>query len=232
MPSKTISPLENAKRTAGYAAADYVQDGMLVGLGTGSTAFYFIDRLIQRCKEGLQMRGVATSQKSLEQALAGNIPMADISNITSIDLTVDGADEIDPHKRMIKGGGGALLREKILATMSRNVVIIIDETKQVQQLGKFPLPVEIIPFGYNSTIARLKQMGYPGVLRKDKSGNIYITDNGNYIVDIHFTNPLDYPENDNLRIRFTPGVVETGFFFNLVGTVITGFKDGRVEIRS
>lgn len=232
MLSTKTNPQEIAKKAAGYAAATLVKPGMIVGLGTGSTAFYFIERLIERCREGLNITGIATSERSLQQALKGNIPMIDADSVTEIDLTIDGADEIDSHKRMIKGGGGALLREKILATMSREMIVIIDESKQVQRLGKFPLPIEIIPFAHRSTISKLNQMGYNTVLRKDKDGGVYITDNGNFIVDIHFAEPLDYPENDNLRIRFTPGVVETGFFFNLVGTVITGYIDGHVDIRS
>lgn len=223
---------ERAKEAAGHAAAELIQDGMLVGLGTGSTAEHFIDRLAQRCREGLRIQAVATSKKSSDRASVAGIPIVDVQSVIQIDITVDGADEIDEKKRMIKGGGGALVREKIIASMSREMVVVVDSTKLVKQLGKFPLPVEIVPFAYKSTIHKLEELGYKGTLRQSSESKFYITDNQNYIFDIHFPKLLLNPEKDAERIRYVPGVVDTGFFFNLAGRVVVGYEDGRVEIRS
>lgn len=221
-----------AKEAAGKAAANLVESGMLIGLGTGSTAAYFIEHLIKRRRQGLDIRVVSSSKKSTELARAGGIPFANIEEITSIDLTVDGADEIDRFKRMTKGGGGALLQEKILASMSHEVVIVIDADKQVEILGAFPLPVEIVPFAYRATLNHLERLGYHAVLRKTVDETLFMTDNRNYIVDIHWKHLCDNPEYEDRRIRSIPGVVETGFFFNLAGRIIVGFPDGHVEIRS
>lgn len=227
-----MSTNEKAKEAAGKAAAELVKDGMLVGLGTGSTAAFFIDELIERCRQGLKITAVATSIKSQDLARSGNIPMANVNEITSIDLTIDGADEIDSQKRMIKGGGGALVREKILASISKEMVVVVDDHKVVELLGAFPLPVEIIPFAYKSTIHKLDVLGYKGTLRNDSQGLPYVTDNGNYIYDVKFTEPLENPEIVNQQIRNIVGVVETGFFFHMAGRVIIGYSDGKVKIRS
>lgn len=204
---------------------------MKVGLGTGSTAFYFIERLIQRAKEGLQIRAIASSKRSAEQAERGGIPLLDFNSITSLDLTVDGADEIDPSKRMIKGGGGALVREKIVASMSKEMVVIVDETKCVPALGKRALPVEILPFAHKATELHLNKCGYKGKWRLSPDNSLYVTDNGNYILDIHFDALRDTPEADHETICKIPGVVDTGFFFHLAGRVIIGFSDGQVVIK-
>lgn len=222
--------LQSAKQAAGYAAVNFIQNGMIVGLGTGSTAYYFTLKLSDRCREGLKIFAVPTSEKTLKLAKENNIPLIDINTITRIDITVDGADEIDSQKRMIKGGGGALLREKIIAEMSETMVVVVDEYKLVKHLGKFPLPVEIVPFAYRFTISKIEELGYAGAIRLDEKGEKYITDNGNYIFDIHFTS-LSSPEIENNKILNITGVVETGFFFNLAKKVIIGFEDGRVEIR-
>lgn len=226
-----IQPLEIAKEKAGRFAADFVQEDMLVGLGTGSTAAYFIARLSERCRQGLKIHAVATSTRSMQQALACGIPMVDIGAITTLDLTVDGADEVDSHKRMIKGGGGALLREKIVASMSRELVVIVDESKVVTRLGECPLPVEIIPFGYRATLYKLEQLGYTGTLRTSER-QLFLTDNSNLIYDVRFPQGCRDPERDHERIRSIPGVIDTGFFFNMAGRVVVGFKDGRVEVHS
>lgn len=221
-------PKDVIKKNIGIAAANLVQNGMTVGLGTGSTAHCFIESLIERCKLGLKIQAVASSQASLSQAKQGGIPVIDINKITSIDMTIDGADEIDPLKQMIKGAGGALLREKILATMSHEMVVIIDESKLVSKLGKRSLPVEILPFACLATIHRLEKMGYKGAWRKDENGSFFITDNGNYIFDIQFDTLRDHPKQDHEAIIQLPGVIETGFFFNLAGRVIIGFADGQI----
>lgn len=217
------------KRALGKQAASFVQDGMLVGLGTGSTAACFIDSLIARCKEGLKIHAVSSSFRSMEQARIGGIPVLEMNNVTSIDLTVDGADEIDPARRMIKGGGGAHVREKIVASSSREMLVLVDESKLVSILGKCGLPVEILPFGVQATLSKLRAMGYDGSLRKKEDKTVYVSDNGNYIFDIHSPTFFPHPENDNERLIKTPGVIDTGFFFNLATKVLVGYADGRVE---
>jgi ribose 5-phosphate isomerase A len=224
--------LESVKKAVGKAAAGLIQSGMVVGLGSGTTAHFFIEELIRRQKEGLNISAVASSTESHKIAQKGGIPLLDINQITSIDIAIDGADEIDSAKRLIKGGGGALVREKIVASMSREMVVIVDETKLVTKLGKFKLPVEIIPFGIEATRHHLAQWGYEGEWRKTSSGSLYLTDNGNHILDIHFQTLRENPENDHETIRRVPGVVDTGFFFHLAGRVIVGFLDGQVVIRT
>ncbi len=213
------------KAAAGRKAAELIEDGMLVGLGTGSTAHFFIKELGRRCREeGLRVRGVATSSASEALASREDIPLISLETVFTLDLAVDGADEIDPSKRMIKGGGGALFREKIAASMSREMIVIIDESKKVNHLGKFPLPVEVVPLASLFVLNQLKKLGYSGKKRD------ILSDNGNFLVDIPLGFPCDHPEKIHHQIKNIPGVIETGFFFSLAGRVITGFKDGHVTI--
>jgi ribose 5-phosphate isomerase A len=221
--------MEEMKKAVGCAAADFVQSGMLVGLGTGSTVFHFITRLIERVQDGLDIQVVSSSIRSETQARDGGIPVADINTITSIDLTVDGADEITPEKIMTKGGGGALLREKILANTSREMVVIVDESKVVEKLGKHPLPVEILPFATKAIIDKIRKLGYQGSLRQRNNSGPYVTDNGNHIYDIRFESLRDDPEKDHEKLSRIPGVLETGFFFNLAGRVLVGKANGKVD---
>lgn len=223
-----ISSEQIAKEAVGKAAADLIKDGMIVGLGTGSTAACFIRSLIERCRGGLKISAVATSERSERQAREGGIPILDINLLPSLDIVVDGADEIDGSKRMIKGGGGALLREKIVANMAREMIVIVDDHKVVKQLGAFPLPVEIVAFANEVTLHKIQALGYAGTFRCQSNGNLYLTDNGNYIVDIQFKKLLFFPEKDNDLLRSIPGVVETGFFFNMAGRVLVGHQDGSV----
>jgi len=220
-----------AKKNVGKAAAALVQDGMLLGLGTGSTAKFFIESLIERCRNGLKVSAVATSARSAKQAQDGGIPLIDMAHITSLDMDVDGADEVDTKKRMIKGGGGALLREKIIASISREMIVIVDESKVVNQLGLFPLPIEIVPFAHHATLRKVTSLGFNASFRHSDNGNLYITDNGNYIIDIKYPNPCANPEKDDLILKNIPGVVETGFFFNMAGRILIGRNDGTVETR-
>ncbi len=219
------------KKAVAYKAAELIENGMHIGLGTGSTVFFFIERLIQRCKDGLKIRAIASSEQSFRQAKAGNISLLDIDTVTALDLTVDGADEIDPQKRMIKGGGGAHVREKIVATMSREMIVIIDESKLVTTLGKHNLPVEILPFARNAILHHISKAGYKGEFRRKIDGNLFVTDNGNLLIDIHFDTLRKNPEQDHEALLHMPGVVDTGFFFNLAGRVIIGFADGQVVIK-
>ncbi|QVL57214.1 MAG: ribose-5-phosphate isomerase RpiA [Simkaniaceae bacterium] len=220
---------DEMKKAAGYAAADFIENGMLVGLGTGSTVFYFINRLIERTKEGLSIQAVSSSIQSENQAKEGGISLADINAITSVDLTVDGADEINGEKQMIKGGGGALLREKVLANISREMVVIVDKSKVVEKLGKHPLAVEILPFAREAIIEKIRKLGFYGTLREHNKDGPFITDNGNMIYDIHFESLREDPEKDHEKILRIPGVLETGFFFNQAGRVIIGKEDGTVD---
>lgn len=222
-----------AKKAAGYAAAELILDGMNVGLGSGSTSAYFIEALAKRCQAGLKISAIAASVSSTRLAQAGGIPLLDPQSITALDLTVDGADEIDHKKNMIKGGGGALLREKLLAQASREMVVIIDETKLVDHLGAtFPVPVEITPFAYQTTLNNINNEGYQGTLRLTREDHFYVTDNGNYIYDIHYPSPIQDPEHEHAQLKAITGVIETGLFFHIAGRVVIGYKDGCVKIRA
>ncbi len=220
----------HAKELAGITAAKLIQPDMLVGLGTGSTATHFIRALSQRCRDGLQIRCVATSTGSWDLGNSLGLPMIDIQGITNVDITVDGADEIDPAKNMIKGGGGALLREKILASMSREMVVVVDEHKLVERLGNFPLPVEVEPYGFDATVERIGRIGFKGKQRIKVSGDKYVTDGGHYIIDLDLKKASMSPAQIDSILRALPGVIETGFFFGLAGRVIVGNNDGTIGI--
>lgn len=219
------------KKAAALFAANLVQDGMIIGIGTGSTAAYFIQFLSKRCKEGLKIHAVATSEKSKMMAEKEGIPLIDANLVESLDLDIDGADEITPQKQIIKGGGGALLREKIVAYMSKEMIVVIDESKRVEKLGHFPLPVEIVPFAHVATVKHLKSKNFNGKMRRNEKNEFFVTDNGNYIYDIYFENGIDHPLDVERKIKKIPGVVETGFFLEIAGRVIVGFNDGLVEVR-
>jgi ribose 5-phosphate isomerase A len=227
-----MTDIKTAKMAAAKAAVDLLQPGMVVGLGTGSTAAFFIELLSAACQEGLKIQAIASSKLTQQLAVKWQIPLLDPDEVTTLDLAVDGADEIDPQKRMVKGGGGALLREKIVASMSREMLVIVDSSKQVEALGIFPLPVEIIPFAYRATLAHLQQLGYVGTIRTLPDDSFFITDNGNYIYDLRLPFPCLNPDEDDRTICSIPGVVDTGFFLNMAGRVIVGYPDGSVEIQS
>ena len=223
--------IDAIKKKVGRCAAELIKEGMIVGLGTGSTAYFFIEHLAARCQNGLKIKAVASSETSLTQAKKGGIPLTDINKLTHIDITVDGADEIDQKKRMIKGGGGALLREKIIATMSKEMIVIVDDSKLCDELGKHKLPVEVVPFATEATKHQMEKLGYTGAWRKAKDRTLYITDNGNYLFDIHFSKTREAPEQDHAALMQLPGVIDTGFFFNLATEVIVGFSDGQIVRR-
>ena len=218
---------ENSKQLAGKHAADGARDGMVVGLGTGSTAYFAIKRLGDRVKEGLRIRGIATSEQSLSLAVQFGIPLTDFDEVARIDLTIDGADEVDPAFNLTKGGGGALLREKIVASASELELIVVDETKLVDRLGAFPLPVEVVPFGWRLTEEHLSALGCETSLRRDQE-RPYVTDNGNYILDASFGR-IDDPAELERRIRGICGVVECGLFVGLAHRIVIGRQDGSVE---
>ena len=231
---KAISKNPNiaAKRAAGAAGAALIQDGMIVGLGSGSTANCFIEALILRCRDGLKIIAVTSSIHSQQLAQKGGIKVIDLNEAGTIDLDIDGADEIDSKKRMIKGGGGALLREKIIAKASREMVVIVDDEKRVEKLGAFGLPLEAAIFGYKHTLMHIERLGYQGTLRTDDTGSPVKTDNGNYLIDLSLPQLCDDPETLEHQLKEVPGILETGFFLNLAGRVIVGFADGRAEIHA
>ncbi|HRD55279.1 MAG TPA: ribose-5-phosphate isomerase RpiA [Parachlamydiaceae bacterium] len=220
---------KNGKINAAQTALDFIKPGMIIGLGTGSTSAFFIKALSLLVKDGLKIKAVASSISSYLLASSLGIKMVEDREVEMLDLTVDGADEIDQNKQMIKGGGGALLREKILASISREMIVIADETKKVTHLGKFPLPVEIASFAYKATLKQLEAHGFFPSLRK-KEGNLFYTDNGNLIADLKFQGLIKDPEMENRKLKSIPGVLETGLFLNMAKKVIIGHADGSVEI--
>jgi len=219
-----------AKKNAAMAAIKFIKPNTIVGLGSGSTSEYFIACLIEEVKKGLDITAVSSSKQSEEIARKGNILVKDIDEVSKIDITVDGADEIDNEKRMIKGGGAAHVREKILAVSSKEMIAIVDETKLVSKLGKRKLPVEVLPFGHNHVKATLEKMNFFSSFRKNKQNSFLITDNGNYILDVDISKSEDSPENIHSKIRSIPGVIDTGFFFNIAKRVIIGFEDRETKI--
>lgn len=224
------SSAEIGKKAAAELAAELVQPGMVLGLGTGTTIKLFIERLAERCKQGLKVTAVSSSEQSTLLAASLGIPLVDINKLKKLDLTIDGADEIDEQKRMIKGGGGALLREKIVASMSKEMIVVVDATKCVKSLGShFPLPIEIMTFAWKATVQHLTNLHLSGHLRLGKDNTPYMTDNGNFIYDVNKEALRGDLATLNELILTIPGVIETGFFFNLAGRVLVGHPDGSVK---
>ena len=223
---------EREKDNAAIAAIEFVEDGMTIGLGTGSTAKYFVENLAEEIADGLMVRGVPTSEETRRLAESLGVPLVPIEHVDRIHLTVDGADEVDGHAQLIKGGGAALLREKIIANASDLMIVIADPSKQVEMLGQFPLPVEVTPFGYTITAKKvydaLKAAGVakPRIDVRNGPGNKpIITDGGNYILDCHCSVIPDAPRAA-FELASVPGVVEHGLFIGLARTVIIGQDDG------
>jgi ribose 5-phosphate isomerase A len=223
--------MDGLKRQAAARALESVRDGMKLGLGTGSTAKHFVDLLGERVRAGLKVVGVPTSEATRIQASEGGIRLTTLDDVDRLDLTVDGADEIDPALDAIKGGGGALLREKIVAAASDRMIVIADDTKWVDALGRYPLPVEVIPFGLAATqraiAGAFAQSGVSGqmVLRKGRDGHVFVTDGGHWIIDAHLGRIEDAPRLAGL-LNPIPGVVEHGLFIGLASTVILAGAQG------
>lgn len=218
----------NLKQMVGIEAAKHVRDGMIVGLGTGSTAFFMIEELGRRVKEeNLSIIGVPTSFASKKQAESLNIPVKTIDEVSFVDITIDGADEISSDYQGIKGGGAALLFEKIVATYSKKVIWIVDESKMVEKLGNFPLPVEVIPYGSQQVFQRFEKKGFNPAFRLDETENLKKTDCGNYIIDLHLST-IEDPKNLAHELDTTVGVVEHGLFLEMVNTIIIGKNKGPV----
>jgi ribose 5-phosphate isomerase A len=220
---------EKLKREAARRAIDLIRPGMKLGLGTGSTARHFIDLLGERVKAGLSIVGVPTSQATFEQATALGVPLSTLDEFPQLDLTVDGADEIDASLRLIKGGGGALLREKIVAAASLRMFVIADATKVVGQLGAFPLPVEVAPFGLGATRMQIERraakLSMDGAIElRHKAGAVFVTDGGHYILDCAF-GAISRPEQLATELESIPGVMGHGLFIGLASAAIVASGD-------
>ena len=217
------------KKLAGEKAIKFVEDGMILGLGTGSTFKYTLKKLAELVKNGLEIKGIPTSIHTKRLAKEFNIPLTTIKENPEINLTIDGADEVDSELNLIKGGGGALMREKIVAHHSKKEIIVIDETKVVKKLGiGFPVPVEVTKFGWKATKKSLEELGCTIELRTIMD-EVYITDNSNYILDCDF-GKIDEPETLEKEINSIPGVIENGLFIDLVDEVIVGSKQGIITL--
>ncbi|GKY88653.1 ribose-5-phosphate isomerase RpiA [Sinisalibacter aestuarii] len=234
--SSNLSPIDTAKFVAAKRAVDFVEDKMRVGLGTGSTAAWMVRALGERVREeGLTIMGVPTSTRTAELAAQVGIEVVSLDEARWLDLTIDGADEFDADLNLIKGGGGALLQEKIVATASDMMIVITDPSKQVEHLGAFPLPVEVVPFGWQTTKALIEEsldgmdvLGRSGTLRMNGDAP-FVTDEGNHIVDLHLQRIGD-PRKLALILNQIPGVVENGLFIDICDKVVIGHQSGRVEV--
>lgn len=221
---------QSEKEVAGSAAAELVVSGSIVGLGTGSTAYFAVVALGERVKSGLKITGIPTSVATAELARAVGIPLSTLDEHPEIDITIDGADEIDPQLRLIKGGGGALLREKIIAAASKKMVVVADSSKLVPALGKFPLPVEIIPFARAVLEKKIGALGASCTLRGRADGSAFVTDEGHHILDCSFGTIADPPRLAR-ALSDLPGVVEHGLFIGLAKLALVGKENSVTEIR-
>jgi ribose 5-phosphate isomerase A len=222
----TTSDLEQFKRAAALAAVDYVKDGMVVGLGTGSTAKHLVMALEEKIKSGLQIRGVSTSQETASLAAHCGITLIDHEPGWKIDVAFDGADQVDPSFNLIKGGGGALLKEKIVAASAKQFVVLVDYTKRVPILGgALPLPVEVVPFGWGSTARQIEVLTQSRVVLRERDGTPFRTESGHVIVDVHLA-AIDQPQELEIALNYIPGVVETGLFVDRTDVLIVGTPDG------
>lgn len=224
--------MTSEKQLVGEKAAEFVQDGMIVGLGTGSTVRYTIEEIGKQVNRGMSIRAAATSIQTEQLARECGIPLVSLNEVDGLDLAIDGADEVNPAFHLIKGGGGALLREKIIASSARRFIVAADSSKMVKQLGRFPLPVEVEMFGYTMTERKIRSLGVEPVLRV-KEGKPYITDNGHYIFDCNF-GVIASPEKLERELNLIAGVVENGLFIGMADTIITisGSRDIRIEKRT
>jgi ribose 5-phosphate isomerase A len=218
---------DNEKELAGRAAAKLVNDGDIVGLGTGSTAYFAVIALGERVKAGLKITGIPTSNATAELARKVGIPLTTLDQHPAIDIDIDGADEVDPHLNLIKGGGGALLREKVIAAASKKFIVVADSAKVVPMLGKFPLPVEIIAFARAVVEPKIARLGASIKMRTRPDGSPYLTDNGNPILDCSF-GKIEDPSALARALTNIPGVVEHGLFIGLASKALVG-KENSVE---
>lgn len=218
--------LDSLKKAAALRAVEFVRDGMTVGLGTGSTAKHMVMALGERVRAGMKLRGVPTSRETAELARQQGIPLIDQDNAWIIDVAIDGADQVDPGFNLIKGGGGALLKEKIVAASAKQFIVLVDHTKRVPVLGgSFPLPIEVIPFGWGSTAREIEALTKSRVVLRERNGTPFKTEAGNIIVDVHIDR-IDQPRELEIALNNIPGVVETGLFVNRTDVLIVGTPQG------
>ena len=222
-----MTDLDHEKELAALEAIKYIKNGMTIGLGTGSTAQFMVKALGQRVLGGLQILGIPSSEATRQLAIGHGIPLIALENVNKIDITIDGTDEFDPHLQLIKGGGGALLHEKILAHNSDFYIIIADSKKEVKSLGAFKLPVETIPFATHTIIDTLTDMNFRPILRKNE-GTVFVTEEGNYIIDLDIHHITDLAELES-NLKQIPGIVETGLFLNMADLIIMG-KEGNTVL--
>lgn len=227
MAGAVTDPRAAAKRDAAVRAVDAVRSGDVVGLGTGSTAAFAIEEIGRRVAAGTlkDIAGIPTSNASHRLALEWNVPLTTLEVHPRIDVTIDGADEIDPVGRVLKGGGGALLREKIVATRSARWILVIDQGKLVPRLGaRYPLPVEVVTFGWRAHEDALRAMGADCALRATDGEHPFVTDEGHYLIDARFPNGIADPEALHRELRARPGVVDTGLFLGLSSEIVVGVE--------
>jgi ribose 5-phosphate isomerase A len=222
--------MDNEKQAAARASLSFIKEGDVVGLGTGSTAAYFIQYLGERVKAGMKVRGVPTSVAAQQLAEKCGIPLVSLDQVQQIDVDVDGADEFDPQLCLIKGGGGALLREKIVASASKKFIVIADSSKQVAVLGTFPLPVEVIPFAESVVARKISSLGAKVVLRETEAGAVFTTDERHHILDCHFEKIAD-PRALAPTLSAIPGVVEHGLFIDMATVVLVAKGSDVTELR-
>ncbi|MBM3223587.1 MAG: ribose-5-phosphate isomerase RpiA [Candidatus Tectomicrobia bacterium] len=221
-----MADLERMKQLACQRAAQEVRDGMVLGLGTGSTVYYFLHELGRMVNEGLRVTGVPTSVRTAQIAKELAIPLTTLEEQPRLDLAVDGADEVDANLNLVKGAGGALLREKVIAASAARFIVVVDHSKPVQQLGaRYPLPVEVVPFGYAPAMRALEGLGARVSLRRGTDGQIWVSDNGNYNLDCQFGLIAD-PLALQKELLTIPAVVDSGLFLNMTDTVIIGEDAG------
>ena len=221
---------DSEKQAAARAAVELVESGNIVGLGSGSTATFAIQFLAERVRSGLKIVGIPTSQATKQLAEQLGIPLTTLDENPVIDIDIDGADEIDPQLNLIKGGGGAMLREKVIASASKRFVVVAESTKLVPHLGKFPLPVEVISFAETLVQRRIEALGAQVTLRKQKEGSVYVTDEGHHILDCNFGKIAD-PAGLNAKLHEIPGVVEHGLFIGLAEMAFVGKDGGVVHVK-
>jgi ribose 5-phosphate isomerase A len=222
----SATDLDALKRAVALKAVDYVRDGMVVGLGTGSTAKHMVLALGEKVKAGMRLRGVPTSRETAALAKQSGITLIDSDNRWVIDVAIDGADQVDPAFNLIKGGGGALLKEKIVAASAKQFIVLVDHTKLVPVLGgSFALPIEVIPFGWGSTAREIETLTKSRVMLRERNGAPFQTEAGNLIVDVHLSR-IDQPRDLELALNQIPGVVETGLFVGRTDVLIVGTPNG------
>ncbi len=222
----TTTDFDSLKRAAALESIAYVKDGMVVGLGTGSTAKHMVIALGEKVKAGMKLRGVPTSQETAALARQFGIPLIDSDNRWVIDVAIDGADQVDPSFNLIKGGGGALLKEKIVAASAKQFIVLVDHTKRVPILGgSFPLPVEVIPFGWGSTAREIETLTKSAVVLRERGSAPFKTEAGNVILDVYLSR-IDRPRELEIALNDIPGVVETGLFVGRTDILIVGTPDG------